>query len=394
MSSSPIYLHPADVQGLSRLAIDGVIGTAGLVEQLHYAIARVSGPTLPARNGKMRGISGLVYRSIHGITGLVGSTTDRVFGQIVSRLAAPQSTPQRDRFLALLNGVLGDQLEATGNPLTLAMELRDAGTALVNDPSHLAARFPAARPRIAIFIHGLCMSDHHWTPTADGHERTDLPRLVHDAAGFQSLHVCYNSGRTIASNGLALAEQLEALVRHWPVPVAELALIGHSMGGLVARSALHHAELNGYSWPGQTQRLITLGSPHLGAPLERIGDKVDRALTLTPFSAPFARLGAIRSAGITDLRFGHLTQPGERLLQPRHVRVHAVAATLADDARALKSRTIGDGLVPVGSALGRHRDPEQRLPTHRTAVVPRTGHLELMHHPSVAGHLRNWLTER
>ena len=391
--SKNTHFHAADLHGLSRLAVDGVLGTTALVEELHYAISRVSGPSLPSRNKRTRGITGLVYRSIHGITGLVGSTTDRVFGQIVPRLAAPQSTPQRDRILAVLNGVLGDHLEATGNPLALPMELRHAGTALVNDPLHLAARFPEARPRIAIFIHGLCMSDHHWTPTADGRERADLPRLVHDAAGFQPLNVYYNSGRTIASNGLALAEQLEALLRHWPVPVVELALIGHSMGGLVARSALHHADLNGHSWLAQTHRLITLGSPHLGAPLERIGDKVDRALTLTPFSAPFARLGAIRSAGITDLRFGHLTKPGERLLQPRHVRVHAVAATLADDVRALKSRTVGDGLVPVSSALGRHHDPEQRLPTHRAAVVPRTGHLEPMHHPAVARHLGDWLAE-
>ncbi len=392
--SKNAHFHAADLHGLSRLAVDGVVGTTALVEELHYAIGRVSGPSLPSSNKRTRGITGLVYRSIHGVTGLVGSTTDLVFRQIVSRLPSAPSTPQRDRALAVLNGVLGDHLEATSNPLALGMELRYAGTALVNDPMHLAAQFPDACPRVAIFLHGLCMSDHHWTPADDGHERADLPRLVHETAGFLPLHVYYNSGRTIVSNGQALAEQLEALVRYWPVPIAELALIGHSMGGLVARSALHHAELNGHSWPGQTQRLITLGSPHLGAPLERIGDKVDRALTLTPFSAPFARLGAIRSAGITDLRFGHLTQPDERLLQPRHVRVHAVAATLADDARALKSRTIGDGLVPVSSALGRHRDPEQRLPTHRTAVVPRTGHLELLHHPAVARHLGDWLTER
>jgi pimeloyl-ACP methyl ester carboxylesterase len=387
------HWHAADLHGLSRLAVDGVLGTAALVEQVHHAIARVSGPTLPSRHGRTRGITGLVYRSIHGITGLVGASADLAFRQIVPRLRPAPSTPQRDRALAVLNGVLGDHLEASANPLALAMSLRHAGTALANDPVELAARFPEPPRKLAIFLHGLCMSDHHWTPTEGEDERIDLPRHLTASTGYLPLHVYYNSGRPIASNGQALAQALEALSRNWPVPIADLILIGHSMGGLVARSALHHAELLGQSWLEHTHRLIMLGSPHHGAPLERIGHKVDQALALTPFTAPFARLGRIRSAGITDLRFGHLIEPGASLLQPRHVRLYALAATLADDGGALKSRTIGDGLVPVSSALGHHRDPEMRLPTHRTALVRRTGHVGLLHHPEVARQIIDWLAE-
>ena len=403
--SKNAHFHAADLHGLSRLAVDGVVGTTALVEELHYAIGRVSGPSLPSSNKRTRGITGLVYRSIHGVTGLVGSTTDLVFRQIVSRLPSAPSTPQRDRALAVLNGVLGDHLEATSNPLALGMELRYAGTALVNDPMHLAAQFPDACPRVAIFLHGLCMSDHHWTPADDGHERADLPRLVHETAGFLPLHVYYNSGRTIVSNGQALAEQLEALVRYWPVPIAELALIGHSMGGLVARSALHQAKQNGHSWLAQTHRLITLGSPHHGAPLERIGHKVDQALALTPFTAPFTRLGRIRSAGIVDLRHGRLIdgddppagqkaeldQQTPPLFHPPQLRLYTVAATLAERAGALKSRTLGDGLVTISSALGQHPDPERCLPVHGQAVITRTGHLQLLNHPEVARQVLIWL---
>lgn len=401
------HIHAADLHGLSRLAVDGVLGTTALVEQMHYAISRVSGPTLPSKNGRTRGITGLVYRSIHGITGLVGGTTDLAFRHIVPRLAPAQSTPQRDRALAVLNGVLGDHLESSANPLALKMSLRLGRQPLLPDPARLAALLPKSRPKIAIFLHGLCMSDHHWTPNTNASDQqADLPRLLEQAAGYLPLHLVYNSGRPIARNGREFAELLEALVRTWPEPIDDLVLIGHSMGGLVARSACHYGQLAGHAWTTRVSRLITLGSPHHGAALERIGHKVDQALALTPFTAPFTRLGRIRSAGIIDLRHGRLIDsaeppPGQgaaavqrpaAVFHPAHIRLYSVAATLADHAETLGSRTLGDGLVTVGSALGRHRDPRHCLPAYQQAVVTRTGHVQLLGHPEVARQVLTWLT--
>ncbi len=395
MSTSRIHLHASDVQGLSLLTIEGVTGTAALVEQLHYAIARVSGPTLPARDGRMRGISGMVYRSIHGISRLVGHSIDFGFRQIVPRLPSAASTPQRDRFLAIVNGVLGDHLEAEDNPLALPMQIRHRGRALANDfrlwPSELSA---PCRKRV-VFIHGLCMTDHDWAELASKVEQVD------DATPVQ---LFYNSGRSIARNGQELANLLETLVGSRPEASEELVLIGHSMGGLLARSAVHHGLLAGQVWTDRLSRLITLGSPHHGAPLERIGYQVDRALALTPFSRPFTRLGRIRSDGILDLRDGRLfesTLPDEQpaasvdtdALLPPQVRIYAIAGTLADKARGLKSATLGDGLVTVDSALGQRLPDHQRPPHQRQKVMTQTGHLGLLSHPGVGRQIIEWLQD-
>ena len=395
MSVSRIHLHLSDVQGLSRLTIDGVTGTAALVEQLHYAIARVSGPTLPARNGRMRGISGLVYRSIHGITGLVGHSIDFGFRQIVPRLPGAASTPQRDRFLAIVNGVLGDHLETEDNPLALPMQLRHRGHALASDFRLWPGELSAPRRKLLVFMHGLCMTDHDWAQLSSKVEQLD------DVTPVQ---LFYNSGRSIARNGQELADLLETLVGSQPEACEELVLIGHSMGGLLARSAVHHARLAGQVWTDRLSRLITLGSPHHGAPLERIGHQIDRALALTPFSRPFTRLGRIRSAGILDLRDGRLLEsrlPDEQApgngdtdaLLPPQIRMYAIAGTLADTARGLKSATLGDGLVTVDSALGQQLPDQQRPPHQRRKVMTQAGHLGLLSHPEVARQIIEWLQD-
>ena len=395
MSTSRIHLHPADVQGLSRLAIDGVTGTAELVEQLHYAIARVSGPTLPARNGRMRGVSGLVYRSIHGITGLVGQSLDFGFRQILPRLPTAASTPQRERFLGVINGVLGDHLEAGENPLALRMQLRYQGSALATDVQHWPGKLTGRTDKLVVLIHGLCMTDHDCFVLANNIEQLD---------GATPIQLFYNSGRSIAQNGKDLADLLDRLVCSQPDACKELVLIGHSMGGLLARSAVHHAVLAKQGWTNRLTRLITLGSPHHCAPLERIGYQIDRALALTPFSRPFTRLGRIRSAGILDLRDGRLCETKRKrgnhprkepapTLFPQQTRMYAIAGTLAEQAHGLKSRTLGDGLVTVDSALGQQLPEVQRPPSQRQAVMTQTGHLSLLQDKKVALLITNWLQD-
>ena len=127
------------------------------------------------------------------------------------------------------------------------------------------------------------------------------------------------------------------------MPVQELGILAHSMGGLVARSAVWHATQTGQRWLAQLRHLIFLGAPHHGAPLARAGPWVDLLLASTPYSRPFTRLGHLRSAGISDLRYGHVLdadwQGRDRLARspdtrtpvplPDGVACHAVAATLA-----------------------------------------------------------------
>jgi pimeloyl-ACP methyl ester carboxylesterase len=200
---------------------------------------------------------------------------------------------------------------------------------------------------------------------------------------------------------------MQQLLAAWPVPVDELVILGHSMGGLVARSACHHAQVQQQAWLGSLTKLVCLGTPHHGAPLERGGRWLDVLLGLSPYVAPFARLGKARSAGITDLRFGNLQdadwQGRDRHAQrhddrrpmplPAGVATYVLAATLADAPGRLHQTLIGDGLVPLASALGQHRKPALALqvPDDRRHVVADCGHLDLLCHEEVQAQLRHWL---
>lgn len=403
---STSHLHPSDLHGLSQLVFDGVIGTTSLVEQLHGNILRVASPLGRTGLDPTRGLTRGVYRSIQGVTRVIGGGTRFAFERIVPRLGQRETTPQRERMLAVFNGVLGDHLESSDNPLAIPMSLRQQGRVLTLEPGALARQLSQPGGRLLVAIHGLCMNDLQWSPrpAEQGH---CLPSRLSESHGYCPLYLNYNSGRHISSNGRELAELLEQLVMAWPVPVDELVLLGHSMGGLIARSACHYAHQAGHAWPKQLRKLIMLGSPHHGAPLERIGNKVDRLLGATPYSAPFTRLGRIRSAGITDLRHGNLLdedwrdhdshESPEDRRQPvqhlAHVEYHAVAATtdLGPDSR--RSRWIGDGLVPVPSALGEHPDPNRRLaiPASHQLIVPATTHLGLLHHQQVHATIERWL---
>ena len=189
--------------------------------------------------------------------------------------------------------------------------------------------------------------------------------------------------------------------------MTELTVLVHSMGGLVIRSALHDATQSGLAWPKYLKNIIFLGTPHHGAPLERAGNWVDVVLGSTPYSRPFARLGQLRSAGVTDLRYGHVLdvdwqghdrfrrKPDSRqhLPLPANVNCFAVAATTAAKRSAVADRLVGDGLVPLHSALGIHDEATRQLlfAPDRQCIVYRTHHMQLLSSPEVTRQLLEWL---
>jgi pimeloyl-ACP methyl ester carboxylesterase len=255
---------------------------------------------------------------------------------------------------------------------------------------------------LLVLAHGLCMSDLQWTRRGHDHGLA----LARDL-GYTPVYLNYNSGRHVSQNGREFAALLGGLVAEWPVPVDELVIVGHSMGGLVARSACHHAQETGQTWLASLKKLVFLGTPHHGAPLERGGRQIDRALGLSPYVAPFARLGKSRSAGITDLRFGNL-QDADGADRDRHAQHHddrrptplpagvgcyLLAATTAERAEGLHSAVIGDGLVPLASALGEHRDPALAItvPKSHRRIVTSCSHLGLLSNEEVFAQLRGWL---
>jgi pimeloyl-ACP methyl ester carboxylesterase len=251
--------------------------------------------------------------------------------------------------------------------------------------------FPRATPRLVVFVHGLMETEHAWRL---GGRASYGDRLAREL-GVTPVELRYNTGRHISENGRSLAALLDGLVAGWPVDVAEIALVGHSMGGLVARSACHHAAQAGRPWVTRVRHVVSLGSPHLGAPLAQGTHYAAHALHALPETRPFARFLRRRSAGIRDLRQGSLVDADWAGRDPDELRAVAcaevpllpgathcfVSATVTRDARHPLGRLLGDTLVLTASATGRGE----------TLHVGGAHHLALLNHPAVYAQLRAWL---
>ena len=397
------HLHPADLRGFARLATQATAGLADLVEAMHHTIARPVGRGRAHTAGRTRGLTGLVYKSVRGVTRLVGGGMDVLLAQLRPTLAGRASSPQREAVLAALNGVMGDYLVASDNPLAIPMSLRRDGRPLVLESQALAAAIPQGGDKLAVLAHGLCLNDLQWN--RGGHDHGAV--LARDL-GYTPLYLHYTSGLHTSTNGRTLAGLLEVLLKQWPRRVEELVIVAHSMGGLVARSAFHYAVAAGHDWPRRLRKLAFLGTPHHGAPLERGGNWVTVILDATPYAAPFARLGKIRSAGITDLRYGnvldehwrgrdrfaHAPDTRRTVPLPKGVRSFAIAATTGKKRGDLRDRLLGDGLVPVSSALGRHDESHRSLgiPQSRQWIGYGMSHLDLLGQPEVSDRIVRWFS--
>jgi hypothetical protein len=386
--------HFDDLRGATRLAFDASTGITRLVGAVHGAIERTANPFASAGSGEARGLAGLIYRGIGGGMRVLGTGIDAGLAPLGGLLPAGEATEARDAWVAVLNGVYGDHLAHTGNPLAIAMCLRHRGRAV--DPRRPALGPPSEHAdsrgaRLLLLIHGLCMNDARWL--REGH---DHGAVLAGELGYVPLYLRYNSGLRIVDNGRALAGLLQDLLEHWPPPVQELVIVGHSMGGLVARSAVHEARRAGHTWPQRLRKLVFLGTPHHGAPLERGGHGLDYLLELSHYSAPFARIGRQRSAGIRDLRHGTITAGDHQHVPlPPGVHCYAAAATLGSSRGPVAERLVGDGLVPLDSALGRHPRPDRALeiPAERQWIGYQMGHLQLLNRPEVYAQLRDWLSD-
>jgi len=385
-------LRWSDLHGAARLGIDATAGVTDLVEAMHAAIARPDRELRGKASARTAGIAGFVYRRIRDVTGLTGAGLETVLAR--SGVEYERTTPEREAVIAALNGVLGDHLAATANPLAIPMRLHHAGTPLRLRVDDVSQSIPNAGAKLLVLVHGLCMNDLQWT--REGH---DHGAMLAEALDYTPLYLHYNTGRSIAHNGREFAATLEALLSAWPVPVEDITLIGHSMGGLLARSACQHARMADHRWIDSLRSLVCMGSPHQGAPLERGGRWIDLVLDAAPFASPLARVGRLRSAGITDLRHGETRPVGSRArvaALPRGVRCFAMAATAGSRRGDLKDRLIGDGLVPVESALGHHADPKRAIgfAKQRQWIGYGMHHLDLLSHPDVAQRLLDWLKPR
>jgi hypothetical protein len=316
-------------------------------------------------------------------------------------LSSIWTAPWEVRARSIAHGVLDERFFAIAPELDLGMTLRHRGHEVPPEPAALRLAYPRAAGRIAVFLHGLVHSEGIWF---DRTERgSSLPEVAAEQ-GVTPVLIRYGTGRAVGRNGADLAALLDQVVASWPVPVEELTIVGHSMGGLVARSAAITASRGGLPWTAALARIVYLGSPHLGSWLEKVANVTSWTLRrVSPTSAPIGRLLDGRSRGIKDLRFGTLLEEGwggadlDDLLtglaedEPWLAGVdhHLIVGRLRPSERHLLNLVFGDALVRAASAAGAGRLRRIAGDAHVSLVPLGASHVALPGHPEVAALLRS-----
>jgi len=396
-----------DLRGWSRLTAavaDEVI--VGAVYDMHRAISDgtyrwigpVGRPVQRITDAVTDNVYGLVRASIRGV------------GELGALAAGPRGdddaspSPAAEKARAIAHGVVGVERIAIAPELDTGMGLRHNSVEVATDPDSLRAAYPSPRPRVVVFVHGLVDTEAVWSARPEA--GVALPEHV---AGLDATPVLvrYGTGRSIGRNGADLADLLESLVDGWPVEVTELILVGHSMGGLVIRSACATALAEDHRWTANLRDIVYLGTPHLGSWLEKVANTGSWVLRqASTRSAPIGTLLDGRSRGIKDLRFGMLADDGwddgriDELLtglvpdEPwlPGVTHHLVVGRLRDWEHHPLNHLFGDSLVRKGSASGAGRRRQIAGGGEvRIAHVPHR-HTHLTNAPPVADLLGDILT--
>ena len=383
----------SDLQGISQVSIDAVKGTTKVVESLHSTISQYTS-VLGDPNEKTNGLTGLIYKTINSVTYLLGEGINKVLNK-TSQLHGNYTgdhrlSATREAVASAMNGVLGDHFDNGENPLAINMSFRINGISL--DKKQLLELFENATNSVTIVMHGLCMNDLQWTRENHNHGKS----LAEDL-GHTIVYLHYNSGLHISKNGRQLSQLLNDIPYKNELSIK---ILGHSMGGLVARSACYYAQQENHKWLTDLDSMVFLGTPHHGAALAKGGHWVDILLEISPYSAPFAKITKVRSNGLTDLRHGYIVDedwlhPDERkmIALPENINCYAVATTKSNsESSKLSHHIVGDGLVGVNSALGKHDDLNLDIPKDNQWVGRNIGHMQLLSDKNVYEVVKKWMT--
>ena len=406
-------MRPDEIAGLGDLAGDAAAGATRQIHELHTGIAgrvwrRVGPASLPVRIAHDR-----IARGAYAAAGELTRAVVRAGAQAAGASLAPDSpsmqrSPAGRAVVSALNGAFGDTLERQGNALALPMAFRRGGRDLELTAEDLAGAYPNPKPRLAVFVHGLCETDDAWSwIPARSARHVPYGHRMEVELGYSPLYLRYNTGRHVSENGRELADTLERLIAEWPVPVDEVVLIGHSMGGLVGRSACHYGAGGGAV--AKVRHVITLGTPHDGAPLEQVTNAASVALARLPETRPLARALNLRSSGIKDLRYGYLVdecwsgQDSDAFLRDTSreipfletARHYFICATLTREADAAVGRIIGDLLVLQPSAWA-HPARGKRLsfPVEHYYHLGGVNHFDLLNHPAIYAQIRRCVSSQ
>src|SRR5271166_4393433 len=410
----PLSSAPNELRALSALAFDELSRFPGAIRDMHLGIAqrafRGVGPAGRPVQLIHDAVSSRAYGAIGaGASGLGKAVDATVQQRGVGARASLSTTPKGSFGIAVLNGLIGDRLEREGSALHQPTSARMHGQPIGLDEFSLRDAFPQATSRLAVFIHGLTGDEFCWSwgqnpATNPGGEEGYGSRLASDL-GYTPLYLRYNSGLHISENGRTVAALLQQLVESWPVEVQQIALVGHSMGGLVARSATHQADEQDQGWVRHVRHVLSLGTPHTGAPLERGAHWAAVNLDRLPETRMLSSFLKKRSAGIRDLRHGSLVDEDWRGRDPEALRAAAckevpllpgathyfVSASVTRDPGHPLGRLLGDILVLVPSASGKGKTRRIPFRDEHGHHIGGTHHLALLNHPEVYERLRGWL---
>jgi pimeloyl-ACP methyl ester carboxylesterase len=398
---------PAEARAAADLGGEVLAGVAGLAEGVHRAVAERAFEPLGLMGRPVRIVHDLIgwaaHETVQGALRLVPRSGGAGLAAALPPGAGPMATSTPGSLaLGALNGAVGDALTERGSDLAVNMTIRSRGEELPAEPDALARALPDASSKLALFVHGLCETDEAWHLL----RRLSYGAQLERELGYTALYLRYNTGLHVSENGRRLSERLDTLLSHWPVEVDELVLVGHSMGGLVARSACHYGECDGAAWTAALRHVICLGTPHMGAPLEKATNLYGWTLGRLPETRPFARIVNGRSAGIKDLRFGSCVEEdwcdcdADELLKDRchdvpfleSATYYFVGATLARQPESPFGSVVGDLLVRFPSASGRGRRRRIPFEVDHGRHMPGLNHFDLLGHPAVYAQLREWLT--
>ena len=388
-----------DLRGVTNLTVDAIVGITNIVESLHNTINRPSWLLGQPKQDKTNGITAMVYNNIRTVAKLTGDKIDDQLTVLSSLLEKSDTSYKREAAISILNGVLGHHLASQNNPLAISMQFRKDGEPL--DEESLFKMIWESDGKVVIMVHGACLNDIQWNKQGHDHGM----ELFNDLK-ITPLYLHYNTGLHISENGKKLSELLEKIISQIPKPI-EISIIAHSMGGLVCRSACYYAKESNCTWLLYLKKIIFIGTPHHGALLEKGGNLIDILLDINPYSAPFSRLGKIRSSGVTDLRYGNLLDEdwnkNDRFKfsgdcrtpvpLPENVNCYFIATTTRPESDKIGDQVIGDGLVTVSSALGRHKNIKLNLvfPEQHQWIGRGINHMELLSNQEVYQTIKNWM---
>ena len=392
----------SELQGITHLIVDATIGVTDLVEDMHKQIVHPSFLPSTRIQKLITTIAGITYKNIRWSTLFIGKSLHNILEQLTPTIGKIKASDKKEIILSVLNGVIGDYLEEKENPLKIEMQFRYQSKSFLLDPKTIKATHPNVNGKILLMLHGSCMNDIQWTRKKHNHGE-----IIAKELNKTPIYLNYNSGRHISTNGKNLNNLLEELVRNWPVPVEELLVIAHSMGGLVMRSAIHYGEQEQNNWTKHLKKVVFLGTPHHGSHVERKGNYLDIILEAIPYVKPFARLGKIRSAGVTDLRYGNLvdedwlnndrferkTDQRRHIPLPKEIKFYSIAAVIGKKTNTISTKILGDTLVDVKSALGQHKNPNKSLffKKENSWIVYENNHLDLLSNPKIMEKIKDWL---